>query len=33
MTEAQVFEILGSEGDLISESGNFRIYNYTGEKT
>lgn len=33
MTEAQVFEILGGEGNLISESGNFKIYNYTGEKT
>ncbi|UPW82057.1 DUF3862 domain-containing protein [Lysinibacillus sp. Ag94] len=33
MTEAQVFEILGGEGDLISESGNFKIYTYNGEKT
>ncbi|AVK84462.1 hypothetical protein C3943_13215 [Lysinibacillus sp. B2A1] len=32
MTEAQVFEILGGEGDLMSESGNLKMYTYAGEK-
>ncbi len=32
MPEAKVFEILGGEGDLISESGNLKMYNYAGEK-
>ncbi|MGG2111893.1 hypothetical protein ABFY60_15445 [Lysinibacillus pakistanensis] len=33
MTETQVFEILGGEGDLISESGTLKMYTYAGEKT
>lgn len=31
MTEAQVFEILGGEGSLITESGSLKMYNYAGE--
>ncbi|MFJ7952860.1 hypothetical protein ACIQZG_15160 [Lysinibacillus sp. NPDC096418] len=31
MTEAQVFEILGGEGDLMSESGDLKIYTYAGQ--
>jgi len=33
MTEAQIFETLGGEGDLISESGTLKMYTYAGEKT
>ncbi|MGE7999678.1 hypothetical protein ACQKOF_13530 [Lysinibacillus sp. NPDC093190] len=31
MSEAQVFEILGGEGDLITKSGDLKMYTYAGK--
>ncbi|MEY9980545.1 hypothetical protein [Lysinibacillus sp. RC79] len=31
MSEAQVFEILGGEGELITESGDLKMYTYAGK--